>query len=257
MTLELVSATLGQAGTPGAAPGAPDSVLDFVMRGGPVMIPIALCSLLALAVAVERLLRLSHRQVIPPGFLDGLRGVLKEPARDRDAGLQYCGQRPGPVSRVFAVGIRRLGEPEEQLERHIQEAGQREVPGLRKRLRILAVIASVTPLLGLLGTILGMITAFKTVAASGEALGRTELLAKGIYEAMVTTAAGLVVAIPTMLLYHWLSSKVELLVAEIDRMTVEFIEEFGRRPGAAPAPRDHGKGVRPGAEQREPVGAGA
>lgn len=257
MMLELVTVTLGQAGAPAAAPAAPDSVLDFVMRGGPVMIPIALCSLLALAVTVERVIRLSRRQVIPPGFLDGLRGVLKDPVRDRDAGLQFCGQRPGPVSRVFAVGIRRLGEPEEQLERHIQEAGQREVPGLRKRLRILAVIASVTPLLGLLGTILGMITAFKTVAASGEALGRTELLAKGIYEAMVTTAAGLVVAIPTMLLYHWLSSKVELLVAEIDRMTVEFIEEFGRATEAAPAERDGGKAARAPEARAEPVGAGA
>jgi biopolymer transport protein ExbB len=220
-----MSGVIGQA--TGAAPG-PESVFDFVMRGGPVMVPIALCSLIALAVIVERALKLTRRQVIPAGFLDGLRGVLKDPSRDRDAALRYCGEHPGPVGRVLTVGIRRLGEPEEALERHIQEAGEREVPELRKRLRLLSVIAAVAPLLGLLGTILGMITAFKTVAASGEALGRTELLAKGIYEAMVTTAAGLVVAIPTLLFYHWLSARVEQLVAEVDRMTVEFIEEFGR-----------------------------
>jgi biopolymer transport protein ExbB len=90
---------------------------------------------------------------------------------------------------------------------------------------MLAVIASIAPLLGLLGTIFGMIDAFQTVAVSGEALGRTESLAKGIYQAMITTAAGLMVAIPVLIGYHWLAGKIDRLVGEMDRMTVEFVEQ--------------------------------
>lgn len=212
------------------------SVLDFALKGGPVMIPIAIFSLVGLAVLVERLVKLRRRIVLPPGLVDRLRPLLENRA-DTSAAVQVCETNPSPLARVLSVGIRRLGEPEETLSPHIQEAGEREIPVLRSRLRMLAVIASVAPLLGLLGTILGMITAFKTVAASGDALGRTELLAQGIYEAMITTAAGLVVAIPALIAYHWLSSRVELLVAEIDRVTVEFIEEFGVKPlSPRPAP---------------------
>jgi len=110
---------------------------------------------------------------------------------------------------------------------------------LRKYLRVLAVIASIAPLMGLLGTIFGMIQAFQTVAASGSALGRTEMLAMGIYQAMITTAAGLLVAIPVLIAYHWIVAKIERLVMEIDQMTVEFIEAHAagrRRRLAADAP---------------------
>lgn len=209
-----------------AAAGALPTLLDLTIKGGPVMIPIGICSLLALAITVERGVKLRRSNVIPAGFLDGLRGVLKDPVRDRAAALEYCKKNDGPVGRVFSAGIRRLGAGEERLKTAVQEAGEREVPALRARLRMLSVIASVAPLLGLLGTITGMITSFQTVAGSADALGRTELLAGGIYEAMVTTAAGLIVAIPTLLVHHWLSARVESLVARIDAMTVEFIEEF-------------------------------
>ena len=106
---------------------------------------------------------------------------------------------------------------------------------MRKYLRVLSVIAAVTPLLGLLGTIMGMIRAFQTVATSAEALGRTELLAQGIYEAMITTAAGLSVAIPVLIVYHWISGKVERLVADLDLDVTDFVERHVLRRGAEPA----------------------
>jgi len=219
-----------------AAPGATpvidesavtvQSVWDFVVKGGPVMYPIAACSLVGLAVLVERLIVLRRRHVIPPSFLGGLKKSLVQSGRDRRAGLDYCRKHPSPVARVFAAGIKKLGASPEIIEKHISEAGEREVLKLRKNLRVLSVIAAVAPLLGLLGTIFGMIEAFATVASSGEALGKTEMLAGGIYEAMITTAAGLIVAIPALVFYHWLSAKIERLVMDIDHMTVEFIEEF-------------------------------
>lgn len=209
-----------------AASTSINSVWDFVLKGGPVMIPIGLCSLIALTIIIERLITLRRRNVIPPKFVSGLQHVME--TRDTNKALAFCKSHPSAVASVFAAGIKRLGDPVETVERHVQEAGMREIVKLRRNLRALSVIGSVAPLLGLLGTITGMITAFQTVAASGEALGRTELLAKGIYEAMITTAAGLIVAIPVLICYHWLAAKIDAMIFEIDRMTVEFIEEYAR-----------------------------
>gem|GEM_PF-6921181 len=136
-------------------------------------------------------------------------------------------------------------EPIDLLERHIQEEGEREVIKLRRFLRSLSVIAAIAPLMGLLGTIFGMIKAFQTVATSGEALGKAEMLATGIYEAMITTAAGLLVAIPALIAYHWISSKIEHHVTEIDRVTCDFVEEYATilpYPGKAAAFRTVSEG---------------
>jgi biopolymer transport protein ExbB len=214
-----------------------ESMWDFVLKGGVMMIPIGLCSLIALTVIVERFVSLRRRKVIPPTFLPGLNKQLNGNVNDPAAAIAFCKKNVSPVANVFAAGLRRIGGPLEVVERHIQEAGQREVLKLRKYLRVLSVIAAVSPLMGLLGTIFGMITAFQTVATSADALGKTEMLAGGIYEAMITTAAGLVVAIPTLIFYHWLSAKVQKLVMDIDEMTVEFVEEIANGgPEAAPAP---------------------
>ena len=119
-----------------------------------------------------------------------------------------------------------LASAEELVEKDLADTGQWEVLQLRKRLRVLSVCASVSPLMGLTGTIFGMIRAFQTVAMSGESLGKAELLAEGIYEAMVTTAAGLLVAIPAMICYHWLSARIERLASDLDRAAVDFAATY-------------------------------
>lgn len=220
---------LSQGGAPAPEPSSAvlvQSVWDFVVKGGPVMIPIALCSLVALTVIIERIASLRRSRIIPAEFLPGLKTILQDVDEDRDKALAYCQKDASPLGRIFEAGIKKLGRPVEVVEKYVQDAGQREVIKLRKHMRLLSVIASISTLLGLLGTITGMITAFQTVAASAEAMGKTELLAKGIYEAMITTAAGLMVAIPVMLAYQWLLSRIEQFVGEMDQMAVEFIEEF-------------------------------
>lgn len=214
----------------GGKPVAIQSVWDFVLKGGPMMIPIILCSLFALGVIVERIVSLRSGTVIPGGFLDGLHAIMRDPKRPRSAALTYCGESESPLGGILAAGIKRLNEPIAVLEKHVQDAGERAIALLRKNLRVLTVVASVCPLMGLLGTIFGMIEAFQTVAASGEALGKTELLAEGIYQAMITTAAGLLVAIPVVIAYHYLSARIDGLVAEMDRMTLEFLEEHAYAP---------------------------
>jgi biopolymer transport protein ExbB len=191
-----------------------------------MMIPIGICSLIALAVIAERFISLRRQRVIPPDFLDGVKATLQKGENDRSEALEYCRKDGSPVAHIFEAAIRRLSAPLELLERHIEQAGEREVLKLRKFLRVLAVIASTAPLMGLLGTIFGMIRAFSTVASSGQALGRTELLARGIYEALITTAAGLSIAIPVLIGYHWINAKITRLVGEMDLMTVDFVEDY-------------------------------
>ncbi len=232
-----------------------ESVWDFCVKGGPVMIPIGLCSLAALTVIVERLTSLRRRQVIPAATLESVNRLLGSGPSGRATAVELCKKDGSSLGNILAVALRRLGEPVELLERHVQEAGEREASQLRKHLRLLSVTASIAPLLGLLGTITGMITAFQTVAASAEALGRTELLAKGIYEAMITTAAGLMVAIPTILAYHGLGGKVDRLVGEIDRLTVEFIEQHGFGGGVGNG--ECGSPIRTATVRERPTASGA
>jgi len=224
---------LAQATSAPAAATPRLSVWDLTLKGGPVMVPIAIGSLVALAVIVERAISLRRSRIIPAGFMPGLKAVMPNGDGDRTRALDYCRASNTPIARIFAVGIRRLGEPIELLEKHVEEAGQREVLRLRKHLRVLAAIASISTLLGLLGTIMGLIEAFQTVAASGDALGKTELLAGGIYEAMVTTAAGLCVAIPVIISHQWFCARVEHLVGEMDETTLEFVESYAERPAEA------------------------
>ncbi|HWL93746.1 MAG TPA: MotA/TolQ/ExbB proton channel family protein [Phycisphaerae bacterium] len=221
----LMLAQQADASTPAAGSARIESIWDFMIKGGPVMIPIAACSLVALAVIIERLLVLRRRKIIPEGFLPKLKETIAQPG-GRTRAIEYCRTIDTPIAEIFAVGIKRLGEPLDVLERHVEQAGARAILSLRRRLRVLSMVASLSPLLGLLGTIFGMIEAFQTVANSAEALGRTELLASGIYAAMITTAAGLCVAIPVIVCYHWIAAKIDRLVEEVDQMVVEFVEEY-------------------------------
>lgn len=205
------------------------SVFDFIVKGGPTMILIGICSLVALAVIVERLVVLRRKHVIPPAFLDG----IKSAAHDRARALDLCKTNASPVANIIAVAVKRRGERIEVIEKAVGEAGRREIVGLRHRMRLLGALPQVATMLGLLGTIFGMIKTFQSVAASGQSLGKTEALAKGIYEAWTCTAAGLLVAIPVMVAYQMLLGRIDSLVVEMDRVAVDFVENHG---GPANAP---------------------
>lgn len=201
-----------------------ESVWAFIVKGGPMMIPIGLCSFVALTVFIERLVSLRRRRVVPAGILETLKGILSGTRASHEKAIKACQADGSPMANVLAAGVRKLDRSQDAMEKAIVEAGEREAIKLGKYLRVLTVIAAVSPLLGLLGTIFGMIEAFQTVAASPDAMGKTEKLAGGIYEAMITTAAGLMVAIPVLIMYHFVSAKVDRRVMEIDALTVEFLD---------------------------------
>ncbi|MCP4593447.1 MAG: MotA/TolQ/ExbB proton channel family protein [bacterium] len=236
----VVRAAVGQS-TTGEAPSSVQvqSVWDFLIKGGPMMIPIGLCSLAALAVVVERVFSLRRGNVIPSGFIDALRSLLEGGEDEREHALAYCRENESPIANIILAGLKHQESSASRRDRHIQEAGEHEVFKLRKYLRMLSVVAALAPVMGLLGTVFGMINAFQTVAVSAEALGKTELLARGIYEALITTAAGLLLAIPVLIAYHWLTSHIERLVYDMDRVVSELFEQH-----APSAPDTAGVGPR-------------
>jgi len=211
-------------GAPAATPDANSikiqSVWDFVIKGGPTMVAIGLCSLVALTVIVERIIVLRRRAVVPPQFLATL-GAL---GSDRDKSLALCEADASPVAKVLTAIIRHRGQPAEAVEKAVRAAGGRVLVKLRHRMRLLSALPQVSTMLGLLGTIFGMIKTFQAVATSGQSLGKTETLAKGIFEAWTNTAAGLLVAIPVLIAYHILMGRIDAMAAELDRVATEWME---------------------------------
>jgi len=208
------------------------SFLELLMKGQWFMVPIGLCSLLGVAVIIERLIALRRGAVIPGRFLPGLKDAFGPGARDRAAGRQYCQARNCPIARVVEAGIRKMHRPEEAVEKAIEDAGANEVSKLRRNLGMLQGVAAVAPMLGLLGTVWGMIEAFQVASDPNvDVTNRGPMLGKGIYEALVTTFAGLTVAIPALISYYYFRGKIDKLVHDMNEVSVEFVEQYvGENP---------------------------
>ncbi len=208
---------------PAAPPSVPQmSMLELLAKGRWFMLPIGLCSLIGLAIIIERLVGLRRRAVIPPRFLDGLKSVFRHGRGDRREALDHCRSSNSPIARVLAAGVAKLHRDEETVEQAIEDAGINEIAKLRRNLRMLYGVAAVSPMLGLLGTVWGMISAFQVASVQG--LGRVAGLATGIYEALVTTFAGLIVAIPVLSFYYYFLGKVERIVWEMNDVSMDFLE---------------------------------
>lgn len=195
-------------------------MIDYIQKGGLLMWPILVCSIVAIAVFAERLFYL-HRATIHTGeFLKGLSNLIQR--RNFAEALHESAGTPGPVARVVHAAIIRHSSPRAELREIVQEAGQLEVPKLERFLGVLATVAFLAPLLGLLGTVAGMIDAFGTIASHGGYATVTEL-SGGVYKSLLTTAAGLVVATPTFVAYSYISSRVNTLLHEMERAGIEVV----------------------------------
>lgn len=201
----------------------PPTIFGLLEMGGPVMYPLYLCSILMVTFAIERAVSLRRARILPREFVDSIRGLAAERPLNRDKLLTYCLAHPSPIARIFQAAVRRLHRPLPEIEKTIEDAGAKEVRLLRRNCRVISGVAYIAPLLGLLGTVTGMIQCFTRVS-TGEALGRAERLAEGIYQALVTTAVGLTIAIPAAVIYLVFVAKIEKLVSEVDELTVEFVE---------------------------------
>lgn len=207
------------------------SVFELILKGGWIMVPIGLCSLVALTIIVERLIVLRRARIAPPELVGALAALRDDPG----ATLERCERDESPLAAVLTAAAHAAHESRETRDRLTEEAGQRQILLLRRRVRLLSVMPQVATMLGLLGTVMGMIRTFTVVAASGDALGKTERLAQGIYEAWTATAAGLAVAIPTMIAYHLILSRIDAAAALLDGCVTQWSHRPRTHAASAPS----------------------
>lgn len=195
--------------------------MDLILSGGPVLVAIVVVSLYALYVFLARLLKLSRERTDSDRLMSRVNAAVRE--RDLDSALAACEAHGGPVARVLAAALARLPYGRSAVESAFQEASLEEEQNLARGLRPLATVAQIAPLMGLLGTVTGMIIAFAEISQQGT--GDPAALADGIGQALVTTAAGLIVAIPTLIGQNVLASRVDGILLEIDRRREELMGE--------------------------------
>ena len=184
------------------------------------MIPIIFCSLLAMTVFIERIWTLKRDKIIPGIFFKNVKDLIDENKIEDAIGL--CTKNSSSLARIILAGIKNHGKPREAVKEVIEEAGRREVALLDKYTGILGTVANITPLMGLLGTVSGMIKAFNVISSAG--VGDPAVLAGGISEALVTTASGLTVAIPTFVAYKYILSRADSLVMVMEEYSINVVE---------------------------------
>ena len=161
--------------------------------------------------------------MIPSPFVKRFLEQLREGQIDREKALELCEENRSPVAQVFAAAVKKWGKAGVEVEQAILDSGERVTNQLRRHLRLFNGISQVSPLLGLLGTVLGMIASFNAISESN-AMGQRELLAGGIAQALLTTAAGMFVAIPALIAYMYFVGRVDQLITEIDSLGQKIVE---------------------------------
>ncbi len=195
------------------------------------MWPILLCSVIAFAIVIERLVQLRRAQIDTKLFMEQISKSLKR-NKIMEA-LEICDRTSGPISRILKAGILKHDRPRAEVRETIEDASIHEVPLLEKNLPVLATVAHIAPLLGLLGTVTGMVAAFQVIESKASSLNPVNPgdLAAGIWEALLTTVAGLCVAIPTFVAYNYLVSRVDGFVLEMERSATDLLNILGEKRG--------------------------
>jgi biopolymer transport protein ExbB len=192
---------------------------ELITQGGPLIFLLLGCSLLAVAIFLERLFHFHRSSIVVQDLLTGVSNLVSR--KNYVEALTVSAGTPGPVARVLKAVLTRHEAPRDELKAIVQEAGQLEVPRLERHLTVLVAIAYIAPLIGLLGTVLGLVDTFLPVAQNGFATA-TEM-SRGIYRSLVTSAAGIAVAIPAYLLYAWLASSVRQFMHDMERAGIEIV----------------------------------
>lgn len=203
-------------------------MLELVTAGGLLMIPILLCSVIVLAICIERLYTLNASKIAPPHLLASVWQQLK--ADQLDTVKLKTLKQSSPLGRILAAGLSNAYHGREVMKESIQDAASHVVHELERYLNTLGTIAAVTPLMGLLGTVMGMIKVFAEIMAQGT--GNASVLAGGISEALITTAAGLSVAIPALIMHRYFIGRIDSIVVELEQETIKLVDALhSEEPG--------------------------
>lgn len=200
-------------------------MVEWFSKGGPAMWPILISSIVALAVFLERLFTLRRSKVVPTAFLETVRRLLSQQKISEAQTL--CEQDTSPLASILQAGIQNRGKPRNQIKESLEDRGKQESLQLSKFIGALGTVAHIAPLLGLLGTVLGMTNVFQVIMEKG--VGNAQSLAGGISEALITTVAGLIVAIPTLVAYRYLTARVKAYVTEIEGHSLSLMDQLERQ----------------------------
>jgi biopolymer transport protein ExbB len=195
------------------------SLIEIIKAGGWVMYPLLLSSLLVVAIIVERSINLRASKVLSPTTVERVSGLVEGGRVDR--AVKFCREHPGLFSSIVLAGLEIAGRGEGPAKEAVEDAGRHETARLSRYLTALGTIAAVAPLMGLFGTVTGMIDVFRTIAQSG--VGHASELSGGISQALVTTAFGLLVAIPALVAYNYYQAKVDSMVTDLERESLRVI----------------------------------
>ncbi|MDO7873609.1 MotA/TolQ/ExbB proton channel family protein [Hymenobacter sp. ASUV-10] len=196
------------------------SLIDLIMKGGWIMVPLFLLSFVSIYIIIERYITIRRAAGNPDSFMAGIRALMVK--GDLPGAKMLCAQNPSPLARMVEKGLRRIGLPLKEIETSVENVGKIEIARLEKNINILGIIAGIAPMLGFVGTIIGVIKIFYAINATGE-FGISQI-AGGLYTKMVTSAAGLIVGIIAHVGYHWLSIMVERMVFRMENSAIEFMD---------------------------------
>jgi biopolymer transport protein ExbB len=202
---------------------------DMIQKGGPVMYLIMILSVIAFGIVLERIYSFNRARVDSQKFMDE---IIKHLKRNKIIeAIEMCNQTPGPIAHIIKAGILKHDRSKPEIREAIDEAAQLEIPRMEKHLPIIATIAHITPLLGLLGTVSGMIKAFQIIQAKAVTMTPVNPgdLSGGIWEALLATLAGLAVAIPTYVAYNYLVNQVDSLVYDMERSATDLVNLLSSR----------------------------
>lgn len=204
-----------------AASGQANSLLDILVLGGWVMVPLVLLSILTFYFLVERLITIRQAASNPEQITDRVREYVRN--GNVQEAIRYCEDKDVPITRILKQGLERLGRPISEIQDAVQAAGKHETFELEKRTNLLASIAGIAPMLGFFGTVLGMIKAFQQIQTL-QGNVNPSVLAGGIWEALVTTATGLLVGILALFSYNYLLARIRRLTNDMERSATDFID---------------------------------
>ena len=195
-------------------------MIDLIVRGGIFMYPIIFCSIIALAVFLERMWALRRGYIIPEGFIRNVEQMLKN--QKLNEAFSLCRTHTSSIAKIFLAGLKNAQKGMWLVKEAVEERGGREAKILEKNVGILSTIANLTPLLGLLGTVSGMIKTFNAISVHG--IDNPAPLAGGIAEALITTATGLCIAIPVLVCHRFIKDKAGALIFEMEESSIRLIE---------------------------------
>ena len=196
------------------------SLLDLIMKGGWVMIPIGILSVLAVYLIIDKYITISRASKVDPNFMSNIKQMLLD--GKMDAALSLCRSTNTPIARLLEKGIKRLGKPVKEIESAVENTGKLEIYKLEKNLSYLGIIAGIAPMLGFVGTISGVIKIFYNISLADNI--SISLIAGGLYEKMITSASGLLVGIIAHIGFHYLNAMLDRVSFQLESTTVEFID---------------------------------